>query len=149
MSADLLIHDILKGLASFFNLPKQGICIKNSSFQIKVLKIIILVSVKKGKKCYMLMAPLQKTSIPRSTHTVQHEQYTNSLTLVIILPLGSGCPGPGVGVSVSLIAATAATGGQPRGSESSRATLPVILGAAGCAPQRERRPGARLLQCPA
>lgn len=72
-----------------------------------------------------------------------------SLSLIITLPLGSGSLGPGVGVSVSLIAATVAKDGQPGGRESSRAALPVILGAARCAPQRERRPGARLLQCPA
>lgn len=70
-------------------------------------------------------------------------------TLIIILPLGPGCLGPGVGVSVSLTAATAAKDRQPWGGESSRAALLVILGAARCAPQRERRPGARLLQCPA
>lgn len=61
---------------------------------------------------------------------------------------GAECPGPGVGVSVSLASATAAKDGQPWGSESSRATLPVILGAAGCASQWEWRLGARLLQRP-
>lgn len=67
----------------------------------------------------------------------------------MVLPVGPGCSGPWVGVSVSLAAATAAKDRQPRGRKSSRAALPVILGAAGRAPQRERKPAARLLQRPA
>lgn len=47
---------------------------------------------------------------------------------------------------MSPAAATVAKDGQPRGRESSRDALPVILGAAGRAAQRERGPGAGLLQ---
>lgn len=65
------------------------------------------------------------------------------------LPVGPGRSGLRVGVSVSLTAATAAKDRQPRGREGSRAPLPVILGAAGRAPQRERKPAARVLQRPA
>lgn len=54
-----------------------------------------------------------------------------------------------MGLRVSAAAATIAPDGQPRRSEGPRTTLPVVLGAAGCAAQRERRPGARLLCCPA
>lgn len=80
--------------------------------------------------------------------TCHFRGYRCILILVIVHPLGSGSPGPGVGVSVSLAAATAAKNGQSRGSEGSRATLPVILGIAGCAPQRKRSPGSQLLWCP-
>lgn len=47
---------------------------------------------------------------------------------------------------MSPAAATVAEDGQPGGGEGSRAALPVVVGAAGRAPQRERRPGAGLLQ---
>lgn len=50
---------------------------------------------------------------------------------------------------MSLTAATAAKDRQPWGRESSRAALPVILGAAGRAPEPERKPAARVLQRPA
>lgn len=99
-----------------------------------------------AKHCELCINSIEKKTHEADEHGA-HDGY--SLSLIIIPPLGSGCPRPGVGVSVSLTAATAAKDGQPGGCESSRAALPVILGAAGRAPQRERRPGARLLQCPA
>lgn len=77
------------------------------------------------------------------------EQRFSSVNSFIIITPGSGSPGPGVGVSLSLTATTAAADGQPGSRESSRAALPVIVGAARRAPQRERRPGARLFHCPA
>lgn len=88
----------------------------------------------------------QKTDI---LNIKQRDMPHSKLTLVLLFSLGPGGTGPGVGLSVSFTAATAAKDGQPRGGESSCAALPVIVGTAGCAPQRERRPGARLLQCPA